>query len=517
MNRVKITAVVVTVMLLLGFVSANADTYGREPVTNGDIAARLHALIGAPGTEVNLGLLESGVDVEASATRHEALGMIIKCFQLERAEPNWSVLGRYFDVETLTPGVDRTMTVASEYGLIASSGYLRPFDEITRAEFNAALNSAVKRAYSASRAEAVAVGGTNGGESVKWDGGTVLYGATELKNIGFTGGVWFDCGSKNISLSGISADCVTIRSYKLDSLRIGEGVGIGRLVLASQSGDVEIPALSGGSHIGTLVIGDGGGRVVNRAECYRGVEVVGDNREVTLMSYTKSLVVSGDNVTITIPAGVTVGTLRILGDSVTVNANGKIGERIVVDKPRTLSEYYDYENALLLETERVLQTVSYVYEGDFTTEWATVRDYEDYEKELWVNAKRYASNSEYLIWVNLAYQRTNIFVGQQGEWELLRSGMVGTGRPGAGTPVGVWKTTYKQEQGWVTGSYMCKPVVGFLGGGYAFHSRLYYPYSDELKDPSVGFPVSAGCIRMMDEDIQFIFDNVPVGTTVVVF
>ena len=59
--------------------------------------------------------------------------------------------------------------------------------------------------------------------------------------------------------------------------------------------------------------------------------------------------------------------------------------------------------------------------------------------------------------------------------------------------------------------------MGFkINSGYAFHSRLYYPNSSQLKDPSIGFPVSAGCIRMYDEDIQYIFDNIPLNTTVVV-
>ena len=76
------------------------------------------------------------------------------------------------------------------------------------------------------------------------------------------------------------------------------------------------------------------------------------------------------------------------------------------------------------------------------------------------------------------------------------------------------KTTYKQT-GWFQSSYQVLPVVRFYGGGYAFHSRLYYPRSTTLQDPSIGFPVSHGCVRMYDEDIQWIYDNVPDGTTVV--
>jgi len=63
-----------------------------------------------------------------------------------------------------------------------------------------------------------------------------------------------------------------------------------------------------------------------------------------------------------------------------------------------------------------------------------------------------------------------------------------------------------------------RPVVNFrVGSGYAFHSRLYNPGHNYLTDPSIGFPVSHGCIRMYDEDVQWIYDNIPNNTSVVVF
>ena len=168
-------------------------------------------------------------------------------------------------------------------------------------------------------------------------------------------------------------------------------------------------------------------------------------------------------------------------------------------------------------TKDVLAKVTLGYKGDFTLEWAENNDLTTAEKEIWVNAKGYTSKSEYLLWINIAYQRVNIFKNKVGEWELIRECIVGTGAPGRGTATGVTTTTYKQRDGWVTGSYMCRPVVRFRPGtGYAFHSRLYYPYSDKLVDAGIGYPISLGCIRMYDEDIWFIFDNIPDGTTVVV-
>ena len=169
------------------------------------------------------------------------------------------------------------------------------------------------------------------------------------------------------------------------------------------------------------------------------------------------------------------------------------------------------------EKERVFNLVTSGYAGDYTTKWAEGHDYTEADKEFWVNAKGYSSSSKYLIWVNLTYQRCNIFEQREGMWKLIRSCIVGTGADGTPTPRGTWKVTYHDSVGWTTSTYTVKPVVGFKGGGYAFHSRLYYPGTTTLSSPSIGFPVSHGCVRMYDEDIQWIYDYIPDGTTVVVY
>ncbi|MGE4353282.1 MAG: L,D-transpeptidase family protein [Oscillospiraceae bacterium] len=188
----------------------------------------------------------------------------------------------------------------------------------------------------------------------------------------------------------------------------------------------------------------------------------------------------------------------------------------VITKAAQQLENYDEEHFSAVETQHVLDLITSDYIGDFTLAWAEQHDYGDNEKELWVNAKGYESDTPYLIWVNQAYQHVNIFEGTAGNWKLTRVCIVGCGR-GNNTPKGVFKTTYKQP-GWYTASYEVRPVVRFKDGGYAFHSRLYVPGSDtELMDPGIGYPISAGCIRMYDEDIRWIYDTVPSGTTVVVF
>lgn len=179
----------------------------------------------------------------------------------------------------------------------------------------------------------------------------------------------------------------------------------------------------------------------------------------------------------------------------------------------TLENYSD----AYYDADDILNRVKTGYQGNYTLAWAQSHDYTKVEKERWVNEKGYSSSSKYLIWVNTTYQRVNVFEGSKGSWTLIRSGIVATGASSSPTPVGVWKTTFKQSA-WVTDTYIARPIVRFKGGGYAFHSRLYSPSNpSRLNDSRIGFPVSHGCIRMYDEDIQWLYNNVPSGTTVVVF
>ena len=205
---------------------------------------------------------------------------------------------------------------------------------------------------------------------------------------------------------------------------------------------------------------------------------------------------------------------------VVISYESAFGEKYEIsDEVSVKLQNYNIEHWTQRDAPQVLNKVTTGYKGDFTLEWAMNNDLTEYEKEVWINAKGYASDSDYLIWISIAYQRVNIFEGSEKNWELIRSFIVGTGAPGSGTATGVCKTTYKQKDGWTTSKYTVRPVVRFRQGtGYAFHSRLYYPKdTGRLIDSRIGFPISHGCVRMYDEDIWYIYDNIPDGTTVVIF
>lgn len=184
---------------------------------------------------------------------------------------------------------------------------------------------------------------------------------------------------------------------------------------------------------------------------------------------------------------------------------------------RALRGVFDLETRTFAPTylEAAKNLITDKYAGDKTLAWAESHDYPAMLKRAYVKATRTLSGTRYLLWVNKTFQRVNVFVAGENGWQLDRVFLCATGAPGTGTPSGLFRTTAK-EKGWYHWDYSVYPVVRFYGGGYAFHSVLHKPRSPEIKDPTLGYPVSHGCIRLRDEDITWIYDNIPTGTAVLV-
>ncbi|NLV49465.1 MAG: L,D-transpeptidase family protein [Clostridiales bacterium] len=159
--------------------------------------------------------------------------------------------------------------------------------------------------------------------------------------------------------------------------------------------------------------------------------------------------------------------------------------------------------------------VSSGYEGDYTTQWAIDNDYPAFIKENFVNRGGWSSTTGYLIWISTSGQHVNVFAGSAGNWKLARSFLCSTGTELKPSPQGVF-TVYGVLGRWVFSEYWVTSILGFyFGSDYAFHTRPYKTGTYELYDESIGFPSSHGCIRMYDEDVNWLIKNIPVNTTVV--
>lgn len=201
-----------------------------------------------------------------------------------------------------------------------------------------------------------------------------------------------------------------------------------------------------------------------------------------------------------------------------VYKNGNQTVHIYNEKTANVTNYPQSHYITLADGVAVTQifdTVRGSYQGNYKSSYNP--DYVDATKEAFVNGKGYSSSTQYLVWANLATQKVNVFKGSKGKWQLVKAFRMASGARSTPTPQGVTYVTYKQTA-WKTDSYVCKPIVRFYPGtGYAFHSVLYKADESGIKDGSIGFPVSHGCLRMNPSSIQWLYNNVPVKTTVVIY
>ncbi|MBR4424875.1 MAG: S-layer homology domain-containing protein [Oscillospiraceae bacterium] len=164
----------------------------------------------------------------------------------------------------------------------------------------------------------------------------------------------------------------------------------------------------------------------------------------------------------------------------------------------------------------ITNSVGYRYLGNWSYNYNM--DYSAGRKEAFVNGQGYTSRTNYLVWVSIQNQKVYIFTGSKWNWKLYKTFVVATGAPGHDTPVGV-TTIYGHQTGFFTDHYSCYNATLFYPvSDYAFHSRLHKPHGGEgWVDTTIGMPVSKGCIRMFDEDAVFMYKQIPLYTTVVIY
>ncbi len=133
-------------------------------------------------------------------------------------------------------------------------------------------------------------------------------------------------------------------------------------------------------------------------------------------------------------------------------------------------------------------------------------------------AQSYSSNTSYLILVNLSEQKTYVFSGSKGAWNPAKEFTCSTGTSDHPTPTGEYKTTMRTTY-FNSFGYRCWWATGFIGGEYLFHSSPYTMTDTPqvCADYTMGRPSSHGCIRMRLDDAKWIYDNIPIGTKVVIY
>ena len=128
----------------------------------------------------------------------------------------------------------------------------------------------------------------------------------------------------------------------------------------------------------------------------------------------------------------------------------------------------------------------------------------------------------YLIKVNRVYNTITVYEkGEDGKFDApVRAMVCSVGKLSTQTSKGTFQTKdkyrWKSLMGDVWGQYSTRIV-----GGGLFHSVYYYSYNPATlatgEYNKLGTSASHGCIRLTVEDAKWIYDNCPVGTTVVIY
>lgn len=130
-------------------------------------------------------------------------------------------------------------------------------------------------------------------------------------------------------------------------------------------------------------------------------------------------------------------------------------------------------------------------------------------------AQNYASGTDYLLVVDTTACRTGVFFRNGNTWDYMYYWLCAPGAPSTPTVTGVFTITPLKMDGFYSfGSYQYYATQFY--GNYLFHSTTYN-MDGSVQDDRVGMPLSHGCVRLETDHAKWIYDNIPVGTTVVIY
>ena len=144
-----------------------------------------------------------------------------------------------------------------------------------------------------------------------------------------------------------------------------------------------------------------------------------------------------------------------------------------------------------------------------------------------MKAQDYSSNTNYLIMVDKSTYTVCIYKGKKGSWLRIKGEWPCT-HGGSLTPEGektiVGRLTKRSETyGWADFQYSSAAFTMELSSGNFMHSVLFEkgtrgnPYDHWIMDPDMYRNYSKGCIRLQLPNAEWVWDNIPKGTKVVVY
>jgi len=125
------------------------------------------------------------------------------------------------------------------------------------------------------------------------------------------------------------------------------------------------------------------------------------------------------------------------------------------------------------------------------------------------------SDTNYMIYVNTTMNRVYVYEGGIWNWKELYNWECAAGRAETPTTTGEFTANFKGFSFGEENEYTCYYFTSF-NGPYYIHSTLFEYNSWVDKDSRLGVNLSHGCVRMDVNNSKWIYDNIPLGTKVVV-
>lgn len=133
------------------------------------------------------------------------------------------------------------------------------------------------------------------------------------------------------------------------------------------------------------------------------------------------------------------------------------------------------------------------------------------QAQAFVNLKGFASDTPYMVWVDIARQQTHIFTGKKGDWRLAKTFDCSTGKNISPTLRG--KFTIKDRGTWFYSPEFKSGAKYWVqyNNTYLFHS-IAMDSNQTVTDSTIGKRASAGCIRLAENDAEWFFNYVSKGS-----
>ena len=132
---------------------------------------------------------------------------------------------------------------------------------------------------------------------------------------------------------------------------------------------------------------------------------------------------------------------------------------------------------------------------------------------LFANLSSLTSDTPYLIWTDIARQRTYVLKWDINQWHVEKHFICATGKDRNPTPTGFFRLQYAIPYFGTDHGYRCKNALVFFRD-YMYHSVLFDKTGKYIKKGQLGTQASSGCVRLSEADSAWLYKNVPIDTKV---